>query len=1021
MLRKLFTLITLGILTGGTVQASHISGGEIYWDCIGPNEYTITLILYRDCAGIPVGNTETVTINSPCGSQTVTVTSPGGTEISQLCDAELPNSTCNGGTLPGIEEYVFTGTVTLTPCDSWTMSWTQCCRNSAVANLTNPDVQDTYIEATLNNLIAPCDDSPEFTNEPIPYVCLGYPITFSYGVFDPDADSLSYELISAMQGGGAPLGYDFPYSFIDPITGLTLDPLTGLVQFTLNQAGNWVVVVQVTSYDEDGNIIGTVMRDMQFVGVPCSNEPPDPTTGTIANLTGTAVQTGPYGLEMCESDQFCFTAVISDNNATDTLEALTNILQNLPGATFSYTGINPITVNICWTATPGTSGFFPFIITVNDGACPIEGFQTYVYSVNVLQRTSAGPDITICGPQVAEIEAEGGSIFTWSVLSGEAITATNFLCVTPSCATVIADPSITTTYIVTSDLSGSCVNADTVTVFVVPDFSFSVTTSDPNLCLGETVQFTTIVNPNVPGYIYEWTPGTGLSSTTIGNPVGSYQFPGTYEYLVEVTSPDGCVKLDTTVVVEVAPSFVPDFTVSQLDELVCQGESSQFFVQLNNAPPEFCGANPSVCSTGVVAQAEIGTEINAGTGFSYPSVFGNFYQGAKHQILFRADELVNQGFAGGTFNQLAMDIAAINGASSYYGFTIKMGCTTLNELTLGNYIDGLTTVFYADTLNIATGWNNFLLNPGFDWPGGVNVVIETCFDHFGLGIPFTQNSPTYYSVTPFNSVIHRNSDGGGVCGTPVGFMAESATGQRPNMRFTVCAGVNEDLLSYSWSPSIGLSDPNAPNPIVTPQASPVTYTVSVGDTALGCFGTADLTIGWYPGADVSVVPSPSVGVFPLTVNFDNTSASDVINYNWSFSDPMIPGTTDVEPTVTFNTPGWYYITLSGTDIGGCFGSFVDSVLVLSQPIVEVPNVFSPNGDGDNDLFEYVDLQGFNYASMKIYNRWGNLVKETNTNGNNKLIWSPSGNVTDGTYFWIFKGDASNGESVDKVGTVTLLR
>ena len=210
MLRKLFTLITLGILTGGTVQASHISGGEIYWDCIGPNEYTITLILYRDCAGIPVGNTETVTINSPCGSQTVTVTSPGGTEISQLCDQELPNSTCNGGNLPGIEEYVFTGTVTLTPCDSWTMSWTQCCRNAAVANLTNPDVQDTYIEATLNNLIAPCDDSPEFTNEPIPYVCLGYPITFSYGVFDPDAESLSYELISAMQGGGAPLGYDFP-------------------------------------------------------------------------------------------------------------------------------------------------------------------------------------------------------------------------------------------------------------------------------------------------------------------------------------------------------------------------------------------------------------------------------------------------------------------------------------------------------------------------------------------------------------------------------------------------------------------------------------------------------------------------------------------------------------------------------------------------------------------------------------------------------------------------------------------
>ncbi|MCC7502683.1 MAG: gliding motility-associated C-terminal domain-containing protein, partial [Flavobacteriales bacterium] len=111
----------------------------------------------------------------------------------------------------------------------------------------------------------------------------------------------------------------------------------------------------------------------------------------------------------------------------------------------------------------------------------------------------------------------------------------------------------------------------------------------------------------------------------------------------------------------------------------------------------------------------------------------------------------------------------------------------------------------------------------------------------------------------------------------------------------------------------------------------------------------------------------------------------------------------------------------GTDANGCYGTYVDSVLVLFQPIVEIPNVFSPNGDGDNDVFEYLDLQGFNYASMKIYNRWGNLIKEANTTGNSKVIWSPSKDIVDGTYFWVFKGDASNGESIDKVGTVTLLR
>ncbi len=1025
MLRKLLALISLVLLMGTVqVKASHISGGEIYWQCIGPNQYQVTMVLYRDCAGIPVSLTETIQVTSPCGNQTVTVTTPGGTEISQLCDAELPNSTCNGGTLPGIEQYIYTGTVTLQPCNSWTFSWTNCCRNAAVANLQNPDLQDTYLEAVMDNQLAPCNDSPVFTNAPIPYVCLGYPISYSYGVFDPDADSLSYQLISAMQGGGGALAYVAPWTPGQPITGLTINQQTGLVNFTLNQAGNWVVVVQVTSYDENGNVLGTVMRDMQFVGVPCSNEPPDPTTGTIANLTGTSIQVDPYSLQLCESDQFCFQAVVTDPNAGDTLTAVTNIQQNLPGATFSYTGTNPITIDICWTATPGTSGFFPFIITVSDGACPIEGFQTYVYNIDVLQRTSAGPDVTICGPQVANLQAQGGSIFTWSVLSGDPITPTNFQCLSPNCANVIADPNVTTTYIVTSDLSGSCIASDTVTVNVVPSFTFDVSVADSALCLGETVQFNVTTNP--PGaYTYQWTPATGLSNTSIPNPVGSYQFPGSYPYTCTITSADGCGQQDTSVTVVVAPSFIPDFTVSQLDELVCEGESSQFFATLNNAPPEFCGANPSTCSTGVVAQVQLGTDQNQGTQTSWPSVFGNWYSGAKHQILIRADELVNQGFAGGTFNQLAFDIAAINGTTQYLNFTVKMGCTTLDQLTQGQWVDGLTTVFTDDTLPINVGLNNLVLNPGFDWPGGVNIVIETCFDFNpnGLGANYTSSSPTYYSVTPYNSVIFQYSDQGGVCSTPFGFLTQGVSDQRPNMRFTVCAGVNEDLISYLWTPSVGLSDPTIPNPIVTPQSSPVTYTVLVGDPN-GCFGTADLTIGWYPPAQVSFDPNPPTGVMPLTVNFDNTSASNVNNWNWNLGEGS--SSTDFEPQVTYTAAGVYYVTLSGTDANGCFGSYMDSVLVLNKPIVEIPNVFSPNGDGENDAFEFITLLGFQKAGMKIFNRWGNLVKEQQITGNgtgtmSRMIWKPSSDIVDGTYFWIFTGDASNGEKVEKVGTVTLLR
>lgn len=387
MFRTLF--LTLFFLTIGlSSQATHMSGGDIYWECIGPNQYRIIMVIYRDCFGIEVDPTYNLVLTSPCGNRNLTVSTPGGREISQLCDIELPNSTCNGGVLPGIQEYIYTGTITLPPCDSWTVSYTNIYRNGAIVNLTNPGQQRTYIRAVMNTADSPCNDSPKFTNTAIPYVCTGYPVTYSFGAYDPENDSLSYELIPAMGIAGAPLNYVNPHSGAQPIPGLTLDPITGEVNFTLNTIGNWVVVVRVNHW-VNGQLVGSVMRDMQFVSYPCDNIPPDPSTGLVQELSGTATQTGPRAVEVCESGDFCFDMVISDPNAGDALSAFSNVGQSMPGATFNYTGTNPITATICWTAQPGTSGFFPFIVNVSDGACPIPAFQTYVYAVRVIPGLSA--------------------------------------------------------------------------------------------------------------------------------------------------------------------------------------------------------------------------------------------------------------------------------------------------------------------------------------------------------------------------------------------------------------------------------------------------------------------------------------------------------------------------------------------------------------------------------------------------------------------------------------------------------
>ncbi len=447
MLRR--SLITLALLASTVLaSATHFSGGEIYWTCLGNNQYQITLMVYRDCAGINVDPSVTLQLTSPCGNTSMTVTHTGPTEISQLCSAELPNSTCNGGTLPGIQQYVYTGVITLAPCDSWTISYTNIYRNNAIVNLVAPGTQRTHIRAVVNTLVNPCNDSPQFSNTAIPFVCLGYPVTYSFGAWDPESDSLSYELINAMGLNGAPIPYSAPYTYTEPITGLTLDPSTGEVNFTLNLQGNWVVVVRVNHW-VNGVLVGSIMRDMQFVGYPCTNDPPDPATGVVNGLTGTAIQLGPRAIQVCESGSFCFNFSILDPNLPNVLEAFSNIGQNLPGATFTYTAGNPLTGQVCWNALPGTAGFYPFIVNVNDGACPIPAFQTYIYSVTVisgLYGTMSTTGETCLGT--------GNGTATANVTSGTAPFTYNW-------STGATTPSITAgpgTYTVTMTDANNCVS-----------------------------------------------------------------------------------------------------------------------------------------------------------------------------------------------------------------------------------------------------------------------------------------------------------------------------------------------------------------------------------------------------------------------------------------------------------------------------------------------------------------------------------------------------------------------------------
>ena len=366
--------------------ANHFAGADLGYVCLGGNQYRINLNLYVDCVGATPGPQQNINFSGPCGSLPfikIDLINPGGTEISQLCASQINSSTCNGGSLPGMRVYNYTGIVTIAPvCNSWTISWASCCRNNAITNL-QLSTNSIYLETTLNSIASTCNSSPFFTAQPIPYVCINQLVNYNLGAIDNDGDSLYYSFVSALDANPTNYTYTSGYSATSPIPGIVLDSATGQITFTPVTIGNFVVVVLVKEYDSNGNLVGSIMRDIQFVVQSCTNNVPDPAV-IISDLT-IATQTGPRSFQICKSSPFSFKAIYTDQDAGDVLTLTSDLTVLFPSSAITTSGSNPLIASITWVPPAGsTNNNFTFTVIIDDGSCPVEGKQSYVYVVNIV-------------------------------------------------------------------------------------------------------------------------------------------------------------------------------------------------------------------------------------------------------------------------------------------------------------------------------------------------------------------------------------------------------------------------------------------------------------------------------------------------------------------------------------------------------------------------------------------------------------------------------------------------------------
>jgi len=596
-MKRLLAIIVsvLFLLSPNILKASHFAGADLTYTCLGGNTYLITYSFYRDCSGISAPSSVNMFFNCSSNSSLNFYASlpkiPGtGQEITQACSA-VPTH-CNNGNGYGIQEYVYQGVVTLTACNSWKMYYTSGARNPISTVMS---VGNWYNMATLNNLNAPGNSSPTFSNKPIAVVCSNQGIHLNNGAVDSDGDSLVYSFYPVMTTSPtSTIIYFSPYTytnFLASVTppGITINSVTGDICFTATTVQNTVYGVKVQEYrniNGTPTLIGTVYRDLQLKVVNCNNQIPI-LSGIDTSLNKSYSPNDTiYEMQLCISknpiilniygfDPDSFNPNISGN--PEKFDISWN--NGIPTGSFTayYNATDHAFAQFSWLPSASDVGKKRcFTATIQDAACPYNGFQTFSYCFLVQGLVvDIGLDTIICQAESVIVKANADSStvnYLWSVDG-------NPVAVPANQDSIIFNSNIYgvgkhTISIETNkgNTSTTCSGMDQIVVDVVYQPHINGVLRDTTICLFQTVTYDA-----GPGKQYSW-------ETLNGTPLSASQIFTTNKGNVYIVRVNGglntrCYDVDTFEVINppTPPPFNlgPDATIAQNQTLVLSMPTTQ--------------------------------------------------------------------------------------------------------------------------------------------------------------------------------------------------------------------------------------------------------------------------------------------------------------------------------------------------------------------------------------------------------------------------------------------------------------
>lgn len=906
-----------------SVQASHVSGVDISYECINSCTIRVNFRGFRDCSSSitnlsPV-NTLTITADSGCTPPTQITGWVNGSniEVTPVCPGTPTLCNTPGATINGIMEHYWTADFDFCAanCSTYTIGWQTCCRNSNINTLFQPAATGIYASTTVNPFLTPCNSSPQFTNPPLAYICQNQSYIFSQGANDPDGDSLAYLVGPCMRNDSDSVAY-LPFTSATQPLGpdwiVSLDSITGNVTVAPDPNGPnpgsiyvGVLCIYVQEW-RNGQLINTIVRDMQITVIPCPANT-SPYTNGVSQISGGT--DSAFTITTCLGATVCADLRFLDPDPGQTQTVWWDMSLAPLGATFVAAGNPSVTDTIvaaqptarfCWTPTaPGT---YTFGVTVIDDFCPTYGINQYTYTVEVGQidvwvddSTSGCDSVIMCAlPQSGTWPYS----YQWSGSGGINVNPNN----ADSCFNHQFPFAGNYPYTLTLTDAIGCVATASDTV-VIPNNVQANAGPDLSTCSNQptVIGIPAQTNPNL---AYTWSPLFGLSNPNNAQPTATI-------------SNNTSAPTSQSYVLQLRDTMTKCFDLDTMQLTIFPVPNSQFYV-----PPQTCQGVP-------IAVTYTGTN---GPFASYNWTFsgGNPSTGSGPgpiQVLWNQPG----------FHEITLTVTE-NGCSS----------PVQRDTIFVKPIPVATIAGVSDQCLIGNSFNfqnvgSFGNTATFQWTFWPNATPSTSTSQNANGIVFSTPGPKIavlqISENGCNSVpdtLHFQVNPDPNPNWSVQSTLQCFTGN--SFQFQT-AGNNDTSATYSWTFSGGNPSSSTDSmPVVTyPAPGPKVVTLVVSQN--GCTASRTDTVYVVPEPTVQAGPAQSFCEGEGGVTLLATASSGTAPYYYSWWCPNqtnpcgIDSVNDNDPTVNPGGTTMYYVQI--TDANGC-SSAIDSVLVtvLPKPLVD---------------------------------------------------------------------------------------